>query len=214
MRHIFLRKKIELIVFFIMIIGLMNPIDAKIREMRSSTGFNSVVGRYSHAVVLFYDHSREIKKSNPEQYSQNNRLETVFKTVAGRGAYEEAGIQFLLVNVAKSGLWSTARDYGFKDYPVCVLFKNGSPLSDSSIRGFFGAEQLHTLINTVWGDDIDQLVQQKQEERREIERERALYGPSIGFGFGYPYYGRGWGYPYYGGYGYWRRPGFSFGFGI
>lgn len=219
MRGVLLRKKIEFTIFLIMLCSLFSQTQAKVRTVKSDAAFNEVIGRYSHSVVLFYDSDRAMRKSDPNMYAQNNRLEATFKAVANRGAYQEARIQFFLVNVSKDGLWSTAQGYGFKDYPVCVLFKNGRPLSTnqaqkSIIRGFFNADQLHAVINTCWGDDIDQLVQERQEERREIDRERAAYAPSIGFGFGYggyPYYG-GWGYPYYGGY--WGRPRFGFGIGF
>jgi len=216
--NIFLRKKAEYILFFIMLLGLLTPLNARVRTVKSSALFNSIVGKSSLAVVLFYDHDRAIRRANPDLFEQNVQLESTFKTVASRGAYQEAGIQFLLANVSRSNLLSTARSYGFKEYPVCVLFKNGRPVPMKSgqrsiIHDFFTAEQLHNMINTLWVDEIDQRIQEKQEERREIARERALYSPSIGFGvgYGYPYYG-GWGYPYYGGY--WGRPRVRFGIGF
>lgn len=216
MKNVSIRKKVEIVTFIIMLCSLLSPAHAKVRTIESNTSFNKLIGRYSHSVVLFYDINRTMKKSNPDLYAQNKRLESIFKTVADRGAYQEAGIQFFLVNISKDGLLSIARDYGFNDYPVCVLFKNGTPLSSKNygqktvIHGFFDAERLHAIINDYWGSDIDQMVQERQEERKEIERERASYVPSIGFGYGYPYYG-GWG-SYYGGY--WGRPRFGFGIGF
>ena len=216
---IFLRKKAEFIIFLIMALGLLSPLQARVRTVKSTALFNNIIGKSSLAVVLFYEHDRAIRRANPNLFEQNAQLESTFKAVASRGVYQEAGVQFILANVSRSTLLSTARDYGFKEYPVCVLFKNGRPVpmrsgQQSILRSFFTADQLHSMINALWADEIDDRVEDRQEERRERARERALYSPSIGFGvgYGYPYYGGGWGYPYYSGY--WGRPRVGLGIGF
>jgi hypothetical protein len=214
----FLRKKVEIIVFILMILGIMSPLRARVQFVVSASSFERAIGKTPYAVVLFYNHDRAMRKADSDLYVHNTQLEAIFKGASDRSIYQQAEIQFLMINVAKSRLTTIAADYGFNKFPVCVLFKNGMPMvtpqrQRAVIEGFFHAEQLHSLINSCWGKDIEMALKDKREERREIARERAYYAPSLSFGWGYPSYYGGWGYPY-GGYGYWGRPYRRFGFGI
>lgn len=220
MKRVAVRKKAEIVVFMLMLLGLMSPLKSKVRSVTSALSFERIVGKVPYGVVMFYDHDRAIRKTNPKVFMQNARLEELFKGVGERGAYQEAGIQFLSVNVSKNRLIALAQGYGFTQFPLFVLFKNGMPVTDkqgnkATISGFVTTEQLHEFIGNHWDKDIEQTIKRKQEVRREIERERALYAPALSVGWGYPF--GGWGYPYGGwyggGYG-WGRPYRRFGFGI
>lgn len=210
MNGVLVRKKIEIGIFILMLLGLMVPVKAKIRTITSAVSFERIVGKRPYVVAMFYEQDRAMRNNNYQLFKQNGRLEELFKAVSERGAYQEAGIEFLSVNVSKNRLIALARDYNFTNFPVFVLFKNGMPVGSRDqgkaiLNGFVTAEKLHEFIGSYWNKDIETTIKNKQEERKEIERERALYRPAISIGWGYPY--GGWGYPYGGWYG--RRFGYG-----
>ena len=204
MKVLLLRKKAEIVVFILMLLGLASPLQARVNAISSALSFERIVGKSPYVVAMFYEQDRAMRKINNRLFVQNARLQELFKAVSERGAYQEASIQFLSINVSKSRLMALAQDYGFTNFPVFVLFKNGMVVGDARERkailnGFVTAEKLHEFIGGYWDKDIEKTIKNKQEIRREVERERALYGPALSIGWGYPF--GGWGYPYGGWYG-------------
>lgn len=210
MKALLLRKKAEIVVFVLMLLGLISPIEGRVNALSSALSFERIVGKSPYVVAMFYDQDRAIRKTNNQLFVQNTRLQDLFKAVSERGAYQEANIQFLSINVSKGRLMALAQDYGFTNFPLFVLFKNGMTVDDARgrkaiLNGFVTGEKLHEFIGGYWDKDIEKTIKNKQEIRREVERERALYRPVLGIGWGYPF--GGWGYPYGGWYG--RRYGYG-----
>jgi len=185
---------------------------ARDRRVRSVDSFDSMLAKAPYSVVLFYDNSREVRKT-PEMRGVIKGLKSMMRSLSKDPNYKEANLQFLQVDVARRNLNELAQRYHVQTYPTAILFL-GREATGSRLTGKVYRDQLRALINRTFKSQMQSILKEKaQQRKRELERarirayNRAYWGPYWGWGYG-------WGYPYWGyGYGgYWGRPGFYIGF--
>jgi hypothetical protein len=184
--------------------------------VRSSKRFENTVEKNEVVVVMFYRRDKEILNDKAMR-DKVERMERRIQTLATRdGDYRNAGVRFLMVNVAKEKLGDLAQEYevDVTDNPVFVLFHNGKPVRKNGaivrLAGFVSTQKLCDFIDHHLREQIEDILAAKKEarEQRQEEIDNALYFGAYPYYYGYPYgaYGYYWNWPYYGapygGYGY------------
>lgn len=128
--------------------------------------------------------------------------------------YHEAGVRFVAVNLDRGDLSNLVHDFALgAPLPAVLFFQDGIEGRERRIYGFLDESALRKIVEDIWGDDIDRILQEKEEERERRALQWLYYG--YPYWYGYPYYGYPgyyYGYPYY--YGYGPRYGVSFGVGF
>lgn len=184
---------------------------AREKRVNSEGEFQQETRRFPPSVVFFYT-SRFDKKTEREYGQQLKEAQRVFDRVAKMGRYENAGVGFFSVDVAKERLVTLKKRYGIKEVPVYMLFFKGKPFKNVENQlvkrtVFLDQDELISLVERHFGKDITGYLKERARLRqREREESSNRWSPYFywGYGGGYP-----WGYPYY-----YYQPGPSFGFSI
>jgi hypothetical protein len=196
--------------------SILHSLCAKDMFIRSREKLFQQLGKTALSVVLFYAEDKEQAKDK-EYKNQIRELEQVLRDVGRVSIYKEVDMLFVRVNVSTGKTEGLHQEYGIKQLPACILFKDGSPVytPQGSVVGLYGFSantraDLKKIIDAYFTQDIQRILQNKAIIRqRQLEEARinALYWGPYWAGCG-PY---GWG-P--GDYGYGYPSGMSFGFSV
>jgi hypothetical protein len=209
-------------------------VDAHVLSVRSAYAFDRAITRASFAIVYFYRSKLCIESTDDKsecktitrcynEITRHNRM--VLKTVSNRYRYKMADVQCIVVDVSKSDTDDLMRQYQVGNDEQFLFFRHGHV--EECAPCLSGKIERITIENTVedlWQSELDEIIQKKEDVRRQQADERrmahAWWWSSGGYPFPCGYSGWGCGYPYYGGcYGYYGGGcgrgyvGFGFGFG-
>lgn len=172
-----------------------------ISNVYSVRRFDDMIQSAPFAVVVLYNES----DSTPVwQQRKNDRLEDALESVSRDRLYQDADVEFVMLNVADGKLQDVAKDFGVTQFPSVLLFKNGYAVERGSrptqLSGYAGSSSLKGFINnhlrTAMHDYVDD---QRPVYVRRPHRARYHY-------YGYPYARRR--------YRYYHRPRFGIHFGV
>ncbi len=195
--------------------------DARITSLHK---FDRAASRYPFAAVVFYQDDRDVREYDRMQRVNNSVLNAVHR-LSHDWNYKAGNVQFMRVNIVKDDLEDLARDYNITELPTVILLKNGEPVTTdkqskrdegktkvmpvkpveqssnakpeiAKLTGLINLIDLQDFIDTYLGDDIQDLVDQKIEMRRERAALASYYWYSYPYWYNYPYYG-GWRNPYW-----------------
>lgn len=174
-------------------------------DIKSVKGFERYITsrKRVRVAVLFYT------SDGPELEA----MARMFDRLDHSDRYHEAGVRFVTVNLDRGDLNQLVTDFQLSNIaiPQVIFFKDGFELArENRMQGFLDESAMRKMIEETWGDEIDRILQEKEEERERRAMQWLYYG--YPYWYGYPYYGYPgyyYGYPY-GGYG----PRFGIGFGV
>jgi hypothetical protein len=182
--------------FIITCLSMFGKLYAPVAVPSSINRFNNSIIKSPFAVAYLYDSAaicsafdaqeqRSCRKERQEHIKQNS---TIMRSSSKDGRYMNADINFLLVNLQKSGLCKLRERYNLSDSDNFLFFYKGK-LLPKSLTGPIDRADLEQLIEDHWHEEINGILAEKLEEhKRRLAEERASYS----------YYGMGpyWGYPY------------------
>jgi len=213
--HPFLRLVLSAVLFVVVLMGLHNML-ASVRTVKRASKLERMVRESEFAVVLFYRKGRKRIADKALRQKIRDQIRDL-RSASNTSPYRYAGVDFYSVDVAKrQDLADAAKLYRAQpaaDNVAFALFKTGQQVT--SRFGFMSPGQISDFIDQYLKDDIDEIVERKDEKlaRKKQEAEIRAYnrsyrypywGAGWGWGYGWPYYRRWyWGRPYWGGWG-WR----------
>lgn len=194
-------------------VGLLHSLFARDISVSSERKFYNRVMRNRLAVVMFYRED-DVMKQDPLLQQKIDNLENIFESLSKVGRYQEGDLVFLKANISRGDLDELSNEFGVKELPAFLLFRNGVAIRDMDTKkavmwvpalGEVTDRGLSAFIAQHLDKDIDRNIR----KRAKRLRSRRYY-------YGGPYFYGGWGYPYYGYGPYYGRPygGGYVGFGI
>ena len=170
-------------------------IQARLFTASSIQRLYTIIIKNPLSVIYFYQDSPD--KENQE----------ILQTVARITRFQEAEIAFVAVNTSKKSLAQARLRYHITTPHAFLILNRGEPYSLGPLTGHITRQKLENYINSAAQDEINGILADKAEARKQREQEKAA-----GF-YGYGIYPVSWGCPYgYGGWPYWRA-GFGVSFG-
>lgn len=184
---------------------------AREKNVGTTDEFKGQVRKNPLAVAFFYT-SQFDKKENRDYGKELKDARRAFESASKIKRYEDGGVGFVAVDLAKKNLVGTEKLYGIEKLPTYRLFYRGKPFKSASGMpvshvGFLEKEKISTMIERNFGKKITgYFKEQARLRQRAREESRSVVSPYVywGFGGGYPY-----GYPYYYG-----APGFGVSIGL
>jgi hypothetical protein len=183
---------------------------ARVRGVSSQDEFNGQIRKNPLMIALFYT-SRFDKKKEKAYGKDLKDARRAFESVSKIKRYEDGGVTFVSVDLAKKKLAGIEKRYSIGEVPAYIIFFRGEPFKDLKGMlvqhvGLLEKDEVSQLIERYLGKKItDYLKERSRLRQREREESQSFFSPYAywGFGGGYPY-----GYPYY----YYPPYGGSFGF--
>lgn len=215
--------KSRVVLFILLAIAM--PMVAKFHQVTSQKSFEKSINDYPYAIVCFAksgpDGDEELTKEEKKEVKGDFRdFRRRIKGAADSKKYKEylkKDVGFLLVDITSGRAEEIDDDYDLNNFPTCILFKNGKPVSHmasyAQIFDPISKSSILTLLEKHFKNELAGLIEEKKEEER-LEREEriARYEAYSRYGGPYGYWGWGGG-PYYGYYGWGHRPWYGWGYG-
>lgn len=168
--------------------------------------------RKNPLMIAFFYTSHFDKKGERDYGKDLKDARRAFESASKIKRYEDGGVAFVSVDLAKKNSAEVKKLYGIREVPAYMFFYRGKPLKTArgvpAVRiGLLEKEEISSLIERTFGKKITGYLKERARLRqREREESRNVISPYVywGFGGGYPY-----GYPYYYG-----APGFGVSIGL
>jgi hypothetical protein len=222
-------KKLIVMVCGISIISVTCTDAARYRNIKSANSFYTMItprerDQLTLAAVLFYDSAEGANVSRAQERAQDNDTRNrarEFSRLIKRHIKKQLDefkhasrsmteVDFYSVDLALKDNRQLADRFSITYSPEVLLFRRGKPLRVSegkmrALKGDFAQElildesAIITFVTKYFDHDIQQILQEKADAKRELELARASAPryTSVSFGMGYGPYGY-WGGPYWG----------------
>ena len=189
------------------------PLFGDFHRVTSENRFESLIDKYPYAVVCFSPSGaepgqrleRDVKRQLRSEFKDLRRSLKAASDSSDYKKHLKKDVGFLVVDTASGRAQEVDDRYAIENFPTCLLFRNGRPISHRSAMAMIVAPiskaSLLSFIDRHFEDELEELLEERKEEERQRRLERLAYarygyGPYSYWGWGYPY--RSWGYPYYG----------------
>ncbi len=193
----------------IMLLVLMNvSLVAKYHAVSSQKEFAKLLDKYPYAVVCFapsgvmHDHEKLDSNEKQDVKSEFRSLQNTVKSASDSRNYKtylQKDVGFLVVDVASRRVREVDEEYALKEFPTCLLFKDGQVNMMAQIMYPKSRYDILSLLEKRVGVELDKIIKDKKENERLERQERiAQYNAMSNY---YPYGGWGgsyWGGPYWG----------------
>jgi len=191
----------------IMFLALMNVcLVAKYHAVSSQKEFGKLLDKYPYAVVCFApsgamrDHE---KLDSREKHDLKNEFRSLQNTVKSASdsrnyrTYLQKDVGFLVVDVASKRAREVDEEYALKEFPTCLLFKDGQVNMMAQIMYPKSRYDIISLLEKKVGAELDKIIKDKKEDER-LERQERIAQYNAMSNYYYPYGGSYWGGPYWG----------------
>ena len=101
-------------------------LNARVKDVRSENNFNIRMEETPFAVVLFY----QSIKGDREHERMIRHYKNDLKAVGDLGLYQNAGVKFIALDIARDHLDEVAQRFKITKFPTLILFKGGAPLKN------------------------------------------------------------------------------------
>jgi hypothetical protein len=171
----------KLIVISLMVIGTFNSqVCARVRGVMSVREFEQDVAHKGICVALFYSVT---DKRNAPLRQDNKQLQRMFDELSIKDTYDDAGLVFIKINLARNDLNSLADRYGIVNVPQFVLFHDGQRVVNEEgkpceLNGFVTHKELESFIDKHCGTEVRRLDMAKAEvQKQRIDEEKKPWLP-------------------------------------
>lgn len=177
-------------------------LQGRVSEVNSRNRLFSRINQASMVVAQFYFCERGAchEKCQKEDYRD---IKSSLRAVSQNNRFIQAEIDFVLMNGCCDPC--VAQEFSFSRYPTLMLFVNGMPIPGARLTGFVHECDINSFIERYLGNDIDDIIAEKKEDRQQEQAVQlaawSAWGP---YWYGGYYRPCGWGF--YGGCG-WGRYG-------
>lgn len=184
--------------FFLACISVQ--LSARFMMIKDPVRLSNQLSKQSLAVVMFYVAA---KKTTDARYAcLAQELERMFKDASAAQEYRAADVAFIALKLLCASD-PVVREYTINHVPAFMIFQNGIPVDKegrlAKHEGPMSYSQLRAFIDDNLADSMDEVMDQKQEERQMRAQEAAaLWYPYLYYncgwgGWGYPGFGCNWG---------------------
>lgn len=183
------------IISFFILLALIHALKGQVYTVESQRQFNKYVKKEPYQGVLFYSVDSKEMRRNKETKERYAAFKNLMKQTSDTTLYKEGGLLFMSVNMAKQMGKELAELYGIRVDPSFLLLYRGRPLDteDKSVgllTQFQTREELSQFIDTTLKAELNEIVTQKEnmKKQRALERQIWYASPAFYWDDGYPTY--------------------------
>lgn len=169
-----------LVITVIVSCGITEIVLAKVRPIGSQREFEHHVANPGICVALFYEAG---DKRDSDIQEKNKQLQRMIEDVSAQQLYDNADVVFIKINSARKEFKTLLNQYDITKVPCFMFFCNGKHIKNDHdescvLHGFITREQLESMINSYFGQEIKRLNEVKTaRQKRIIDEEKSSWLP-------------------------------------